>query len=300
MKRSLLSLTIAFIFITLSGQDKNVSDSAWNFNGVTSLNISQLSLSNWAAGGEDAFSANAILNLSAHYLKDKTAWDNDLSLGFGLINQGSTGLRKSDDKIDFSSKFGHKASNKWFYSGLLNFKTQFAEGFDNPASEDKVKISNFMAPGYVSLSFGMDYKPNEAFALLLAPLTGKMTFVLDDELSAAGSFGVDAGKRLRSEFGGSVKISWNKELVKNIRLNTNIGLFSNYLKDPQYVDVNWDMLLTFKVNEFISASFVSQLIYDHDIVFNLDTNNDGTIDYSGPKIQLKELFGIGLAYTFNK
>jgi len=298
MRRSFLTLIALLMLLNISAQKKTNSDSTWTYGGVASVNFSQLSLSNWAAGGENSLSGNAILNLSAHYFKDKTAWDNDLSMGFGLLKQGDAATRKSDDKIDFSSKFGYKAANHWFYSGLFSFKTQFAQGFDNPGDINRIKISNFMAPGYANLSFGMDYKPSEGFALLLAPLTGKMTFVLDDDLSAAGAFGVTAGNKIRSEFGGFVKVSWTKELVKNIRLNTKIDLFSNYLKDPQYVDVNWDLLLTFKVNEFVSASFVSQLIYDHDIVFNLDTNDDGTIDYTGPKVQLKELFGIGLTYSF--
>lgn len=298
MKRITLVLVALFTLSALFSQTASKKDTLWNFNGLVSLNFSQLSLSNWAAGGENSLSGNAILNLSAHYLKDNTAWDNDLSMGYGLLKQGESATRKSDDKIDFSSKFGYKAAKNWFYSGLFNFKTQFAQGYDKPAEDDRVKISNFMSPGYANLSFGMDFKPNADFALLIAPVTGKMTFVLDDDLSAAGAFGVEAGKKVRSEFGGFVKISWNKELMKNVRLNTKIDLFSNYLKDPQYVDVNWDLLLTFKVNEFISASFVSQLIYDHDIVFNLDTNDDGTIDYTGPKIQLKELFGIGLTYSF--
>jgi len=298
MKISILSLAIFLLAVNMSAQESVKKDSAWKYSGLTSINFSQLSLSNWAAGGENSLSGNAILNLSAHYLKDKTAWDNDLSMGFGLLKQGDALTRKSDDKIDFSSKFGYKASNHWFYSGLFSFKTQFAKGWDNPADANRIKISNFMAPGYANLSFGMDYKPTENFALLLAPVTGKMTFVLDDDLSTAGAFGVDAGKKVRSEFGGFIKVSWTKEIMKNVRFNTKLDLFSNYLKDPQYVDVNWDLLLTFKVNEYISASFVSQLIYDHDIVFNLDTNNDGTIDYTGPKVQLKELFGIGLSYSF--
>ncbi|MCK7540534.1 MAG: hypothetical protein MZV63_61400 [Marinilabiliales bacterium] len=39
------------------------------------------------------------------------------------------------------------------------------------------------------------------FTLFLSPLTSKNTFVNDDLLSAAGAFGVEPGKKFRSELG---------------------------------------------------------------------------------------------------
>ena len=122
---------------------------------------------------------------------------------------------------------------------------------DRPGDADRTKISNFMAPGYLNISLGMDYKPSDAFSLLLSPVTGKFTFVLDDDLSAAGSFGLDPGQKSRGELGGYVKMAFKKEVLKNVTLDTNIDLFSNYLDHPQYIDVNWNLLLNFKVNDFL-------------------------------------------------
>ncbi len=186
--------------------------------------------------------------------------------------------RKSDDQIDFASKLGLKASEKWFYTGLLGFKTQFAPGYDNPGDVDRLKISNFMSPGYLSFSLGMDYKPSDVFSVFLSPISSKFTFVLDEDLSAAGSFGLDPGQKSRAELGAYVKIAFKKEILKNVTLDTKIDLFSNYLENPQYVDVNWDLLLTFKVNEYLSASLMTQLIYDYDIKFGEDTTGDGVND----------------------
>ena len=106
MKKILL-ITTAFLFLTkISAQDSNDADTLWKYSGVTSLNISQLSISNWAAGGENSLSGNALLQLSADYDDGTINWDNDLIMGFGLIRQGSDPTRKSDDKLDISSKFG--------------------------------------------------------------------------------------------------------------------------------------------------------------------------------------------------
>jgi Protein of unknown function (DUF3078) len=297
MKKILTILTIAFISLSLSAQEP-AADTLWKFGGSTSLNLSQLSLTNWAAGGDNSLSGNALVNLSANYAKDNTSWENSLKLGFGLIKQGDDPTRKSDDQIDLASKLGIKASDKWFYTGLLGFRTQFAQGYDNPGEVDRLKISNFMAPGYLNFSLGMDYKPSESFSILLAPLASKFTFVLDDDLSAAGSFGVDPGQTARAEMGAYIKMAFKKEILKNVSLDTKIDLFSNYLDNPQHVDVNWDLLLTFKVNEYLSASLLTQLIYDYDIQFGEDTTGDGVDDTFESKVQFKELFGLGLTYTF--
>jgi hypothetical protein len=298
MKKILLSLAAVLLAITLQAQDAEIQDTLWRFSGTTSLNLSQLSLTNWAAGGDNSLSGNALVNLAANYTKDKTSWENTLTLGFGLIKQGDDPTRKSDDQIDMASKLGIKASDKWFYTGLLGFKTQFAEGSDNPGDVDRVMISNFMAPGYLNFSLGMDYKPSEGFSLFLAPVASKFTFVLDDILSSAGSFGLDPGQSVQGEFGGYIKIAYKKEILKNVTLDTKLDFFSNYLDNPQHIDVNWDMLLTFKVNDYLSASLLTQLIYDYDIQFGEDTTGDGVDDTFESRVQFKELFGLGLTYSF--
>lgn len=295
MKKLFFTITSIFLATLINAQDPSEADTLWKFNGLTSLNLSQLSLTNWAAGGDNSISGNALVQLSADYDNGTMNWDNDLILGYGLIRQGDDKARKSDDKIDLSSKFGYRASEKWFYSGLLSFKTQFAEGYDNPGDADRTKISNFMAPGYLNLSAGMDFKPNNKFALLLAPVAGKVTFVMDEDLTTdGGAFGVGQNESMRSEFGGYIKLSYKNEILKNVLLDTKVDLFSNYLENPQYVDVNWDLLLTFTVNEFISATLITQLIYDHDILFEPES---GTGE-AEPRVQFKELFGIGLTYSF--
>ncbi len=296
-KRALVIPAILAMFTVAHAQEPVSADTLWKFTGVTSLNFSQLSLTNWAAGGSNSISGNALVKLSPDYDDGTMTWDNDLILGFGLNKQGSDPARKSDDQIELSSKFGYRASKNWFYSALFNFKTQFAEGYDEE-DETRPKISNFMAPGYLSLSLGMDYKPNDQFSLLLAPVSGKVTFVLDEELSEAGSFGLDPGQKVRPEIGATVKAAYKNEILKNVILDTRLVLFSNYLENPQWIDVNWDLLLTMKVNEYISASLMTQLIFDKDIEFGVDTTGDGINDSVESRVQFKELLGIGFAYTF--
>lgn len=297
-KRASIITLLLTLSLLIHAQDTISADTLWKFTGVTSLNFSQLSLTNWAAGGSNSISGNALVKLSPDYDDGTVQWDNDLVLGFGLNKQGSDPTIKSDDQIELSSKLGYRAAKNWFYSGLLNFKTQFTEGYDEEDEVNRPKISNFMAPGYLTLSLGMDYRPNDKFSLLLAPVSGKVTFVLDEDLSEAGSFGLDPGQKVRGEIGATVKAAYKNEILKNVILDTQLGLFSNYLENPQWIDVNWDLLLTLKVNEYISASIMTQLIFDKDIEFGVDTNGDGINDSVESRVQFKELLGIGFAYNF--
>jgi hypothetical protein len=269
----------------------------WRFGGVTTVNLAQTALINWAAGGENSFAVNGLFSSFANYKSEKNVWDNSLDVGYGLLNQGDAGFRKTDDKIDFLSKYGRKAFTDFYYTALVNFKTQFSPGYNYP--NDSVKISNFLAPAYVLAALGLNYQPNNYFNAFIAPLTGKLTIINDDALSAAGAYGVEPGEKSKREFGGYARIIYSRndfkaELLKNVSFTTKIDLFSNYLKDPQNIDVSWENLIAMKVNKYISVSINTHLVYDADVKF--DTDNDGIADKA--KVQFKEILGLGISYNF--
>ena len=254
----------------------------WKFNGLSSINFSQVSLTNWAAGGENSYAFNGLLNLSLNYSKDKNDWANTLDIGYGVQKQGNQDIRKTDDHIDFLTKYGRKVSKSFFISAMLNFKTQMDEGIKYE-TDTSYMISKFLAPGYIQAALGMEYKPTESFYAVLSPVAGKLTMVLDDTLSARGSFGVDPGSKTRMEIGGSVTIGVKKEIMKNVTLSSTLGLFSNYLENSQNVDVEWKVFINMKINDYLSANLNTHLIYDDDMIKD---------------VQFKEVFGVGLTYKF--
>jgi hypothetical protein len=274
----------------------------WKTGGVFALSLAQTSLKNWAAGGENSVAVNGLFNVFANYRKGNNAWDNSLGLGYGILKQGSSSAKKTDDKIDFVSVYGRKASKSFYYSALLNFRTQMTPGFNYP--NDSVKISDFFAPAYLTFALGMDYKPNSYFSAFLAPITEKFTFVSSKLLSDAGAFGVKKGERILSEFGGYLRIVYSRndfksEILKNVSFSTKLDLFSNYLKNPQNIVVNWETLLAFKVNKFLSVTFNTLLIYDDKIKIDVErTVNGVTGIYPGPRVQFKEILGVGFSYNF--
>lgn len=274
----------------------------WKKGGVFSINLAQTSLTNWSAGGQNSFAVNGLLSTFANYKRDKTEWGNSLDIGYGLLNQGNTGYRKTDDKFDFLSKYGYEAFKNFYYAVLFNFKTQMAPGYIyDDANSTKTRISNLLAPAYVLLAVGLDYKPTSHFSAFISPATGRLTIVNDKELSDAGAFGVKPGQRSLTEFGGYLRVIYTKndfksEFLKNVTFTTKTDFFSNYLKNPQNIVVNWETLIAFKVNKFISASINTQLVYDDKI--KVPVTRNGIDTEIGSLIQFKEILGVGFSYNF--
>ena len=277
----------------------NDSVMGWKTGGLIGLSISQASFTNWAAGGQNTIALGGIVNLFAKYKSEHSSWDNMLDLGYGILQQGKNAdFIKTDDKVDFTSKYGRNASAKWYYAGLVNFKTQMAPGYNYP--DVSTKISDLLAPAYVLAAIGMDYKPNDKLTAFIAPFTSKNTIVNDEALSNAGAFGVDPGKKTRSEIGGYIRMVYQQTYFKDksVSVLSKLDLFSNYQNNPQNIDVSWETIIGLKVNRFITTTITTHLIYDDDIDIGVDRNDDGVIDGSGPRTQFKEVIGVGLNVKF--
>ena len=305
-----ITFSLLFLFTFSSFAQTPDTLKYWKKGGLVSINFSQSSFTNWAAGGENALSATSLFNAFANYKNDQTSWDNSIDIAYGMLQSGHSAIRKNEDKIDLSSKYGRNAFNKnWYYSALINFKSQFANGYNSP--DDTVIISRFMAPAYIIIALGVDYKPNDYFSLFISPATSKTTIVNDQRLADAGAFGVEEaeydlngikindGKLVRTEVGAYLRITYKKDIVKNVNLGTKLELFSNYLENPQNIDVNWEMLIGMKVNKYLSASITTQMIYDHDIPVPVERTVNGLKEPgTGPRLQFKEVLSIGFSYKF--
>jgi len=277
----------------------------WKKGGVLGLNLAQTSLTNWAAGGQNSLAVNGYFSVFANYKQDKSSWDNSLDLGYGLLKQGNDDyFTKTDDKIDFLSKYGREAFKNFNYAALLNFKTQMSPGYKYPDTENK--ISDLFAPAYLLLAAGLDYKPNDHFSAFISPLTAKFTFVTDPDLSDDGAFGVTPGETVRGEIGGYLRTIYTRgdfkgEFLKNVAFTTKLDLFSNYADNPQNIDVSWEILVALKVNDFLSVNFNTHLLYDDNILVPVDRNGNGEFESTeapGPRTQFKEILGVGFSLKF--
>ena len=264
----------------------------WKVGALNSLNFSQLALSNWAAGGQGSVALNAYTDWSFKMSKGRHRWDNRLQAAYGFIQAYGDPYKKSDDKLTLDSKWGFQAYEHLFLSAAFNFTSQMTKGFEYPKSSDPNLISNLMAPGYLSLGIGIDYKPYDFFSISAFPLTSKLVVVTDTLLRKR--YGNRIDEAIRMELGAQVKIDFKKEVFKNVVISTDLTLFSNYLNVPANIKVFWNVLVDMKVNKFLSANFRMNMIYDDEIKI---TDRNGN---TGSRLQIKEVLGVGLTYSFGQ
>jgi hypothetical protein len=282
------------------GQEVTARDTAWKAGGLLTFTFSQSAFSNWAAGGENSYALNSRLNGFLNYKLGKVVWENNLDLAYGFTNQKSTGFRKNDDFFELTSKYGYQAGGKWYYSAVLNLKSQFSRGYDYTVEPEET-ISDFLSPLYLNLALGMDYKPNDNFSAFLSPANLKLVYVNDTMFS--DRFSIEAGENLRTEFGFIAKIKYQKEIVENIDFLTKLDVFYDYLETQIILEddterfrspyVSWEVLINMQVFKALSVNLNVHLIYDETY---RQTNDSGVRE--NPKIQLKEVFGVGLSLKF--
>ncbi len=262
--------------------------SGWKKGGLFTLNVAQGSLSNWQGGGDkSSFSAVGFLNLFATLKEGRHIWHNTLDLGYGYINTTSLGNRKSDDRIDLISKYGYEIADKWYLTALANFRTQFAPGYaydkDVNGAEIRTLTSKFMAPAYMLISPGIEYRPTGYFSVFISPITERWVIVNDDGLSALGAYGVEPGKKSRNELGAFLSAEFNKEILTNVTYKSRFDAFSNYKESPGNIDIFWTNIVAMKVNRFLTANIAIDLLYDDDAI---------------ARLQMRQLLGVGFSAKF--
>lgn len=256
----------------------------WFVSGNNSLLFSQSAFSNWVAGGVNSFALNGSLDYEFNLTKEKHIWDNRVVLGYGIQTNKGESSRKTNDVIDLTSSYGYSIGNHWYLAASMNFRTQFTDGFDY-STDLKTKISGLMAPGYLSLGLGVDYKPNENFQVNIHPFTPRVTFVLDKDLQKKGNFGLkNDGDKTLFEFGAYLGARYKLQIMEGISYDNRVGIYADYLKNFGNMDVAYQGILDMKVNKFVSAQVSLNLLYDEDQI---------------KKTQIKQTLGIGFNYKFD-
>ena len=283
--------------------------SHWKKVNKVGLDFTQISFVNWSAGGNNSISGLAKGNFTRNYLNDNKKWDNELIVRYGINKQEGQDIRKTDDQINLNSTLGYRRDTvcNWYYGGKFSFLTQFANGYSYPNVEKA--ISKPFAPAYIFLGVGAEYSRKDlGFNLYLSPLTQKTTLVIDRRLANDGAFGVDKalydidgnviqnGKQHRTELGALINSQWKTKIMTNINLDTRATLYTDYLKDFGNIDVDWQIALEMVVNKYVKANIGTHLLYDNDIKNKREV--DGIQITEGPRLQIKQIVGIGLEYTF--
>ncbi len=266
----------------------------WSWNGTGKMDVSQAYLQNWIKGGESSINMLFIINLMANYNRRKVKWDNAFEYRFGILKSGKYPIRKNNDKIKIQSIFNYYAKDKWYYSFSSSIETQFFKGYNYKDTIQEL-VSIFSGPLYTQLALGMNYFPLPQVSVFFSPLTHKLTYVRDTSLIDQTLYGIDADKNQKNEPGAIVKTVVNWQINKNIHLLNKLDFFTNYSHNPQNVDVDWQLTMTFKLSKILNTTLTTHLIYDDDV--KIPRYNDlGEKIGEGPAVQFKEVISIGFFY----
>ena len=279
----------------------SISAKKWTQEKTLGLILTQTAFVNWNAGGENSIAGIASINLKFNYKKDRISWNNTIRCRYGLNKEASEQVRKTEDVFEITSNFSIQKHEKsqWYNSARFNFRTQFANGYKYP--DRALSISTFFAPAYLFLGVGTQFTSSKKkYKLYLSPLTNKTTLVLNQRLANSGAFGVEKavykdgvlveeGANEKIEFGTLLTGEWRHEIMENVLMNNKLILYSDYLNKYGNIDFDWELTFDLKVNKHINANIGTHLLYDDDVK---DKESER------PKIQLKQLLGVGLTYAF--
>ncbi|MFC2097035.1 DUF3078 domain-containing protein [Bacteroidota bacterium] len=272
----------------------------WSWWGESHLHIAQGAVSNWAKGGESSISADAELKAYCNYAFKNSKWENRFEILIGFLNSENTEeFIKNKDRILIDSKFGQKAFEHWYYTGYTSLLTQSFKGFNSPS--DSIPVSKFLNPATITFGLGMDYKPNKKLSVLMSPISSKLTIVTDTALINQVRYGLNEDKRIKKEMGAGVITRYKSTIYKNIGLENILNLFTNYMDNPQNIDIEWKMIITMQINNYISTKISTHLIYDDDILVPLYERVDGVrkkTGGTGKRVQFMETLSVGFSYRF--
>lgn len=267
----------------------------WTLSGLTGINLAATTLLNWTAGGSNSASGLLYANLTLLYKKDRIAWENHLDTEIGLMHMGQTTFpwRKSNDKLNFNSKYGYRVAAKWYATIMAGFKSQYTYGYDYTTvdgAENKAYTSNWLSPSYTDISLGMDWQPNSIISAYFSPIAGRITSVTVPELRER--YGLDADKSTKTQIGMTLKGSLNYYPVSNLKILSTLSLFTPYANGFGNFDVDWSLMVSYQFLKVLTASLMTNLKYYDGVQI---ANKDG---HYAQRIQLKNVIGVGVGYSF--
>ncbi len=298
MKNLLFLCALLFITTLTFSQDAEADPDApkegWTKGGTFTLLLNQSAFDNWLAGGQNNIAGNLGINYDLNYAKGDWTWDNKLIVAYGLTKIEDADLQKTDDRLEINSVVGKKASGNWFYSAFFNFRTQMDSAFDVDEDGNEFQTTHFFSPAYFQFGPGMLWKKSDNLKVNIAPATARLIFVHEDFTNftgdaaiafneAGGYFGVEAGETTRFELGAAVGAYYKFNAMANVSVENILNLYSNYLEDPQNVDLDYTLNVVMTINKFLSTNLSFQTIYD---------------DNAFKGFQIREVFGLGVNFGF--
>jgi len=297
MKILLLSL---YIF----SQDTIISPT-WNNNISLGIDFAQLFQLNPRQGaGQNKIALGGAINATNTYNSNGFTWDNTLiaqfsvqRIGSGVIsnlNRNRIPFQKAIDEIRLNSKAGWKTSENspYYFAFNLGLLTQLTPTYkgttsfpgnflSNISDQPQTPLSKFFSPAFITLSAGVDFKTDDYPSVFYSPITGKIIIVSNDSIAA---------NNIQGQFGSLLRVQYSKKFYEEkIILNSTIVLFSNYLNNPQNLDLDWTNEIGFAISEGMKISMLINAFYDDDVLVQIsDRNSPNGISALGKRLSLTQ------------
>ncbi len=261
----------------------------WMKSASISLQFTQNYISkNWYKGGESNNSMLSGLDMSLNYNdQQRIQFDNRLEWKLGFVSSRSDSIHKyktNTDQFRLTSKLGINAFYSWFYTIQFEFSTQLMGSYKTNSRD---VVSGFMAPGYVEVDFGMDFKKNLknfTFSSVISPFSYKLTYVGDEDVDVT-KFGVEEGKKSKNDIGSNLQINSKWTIVSNVVWESRLSYYTTYKR----AETEWENTFNFQLNRYLSTKLFVHARFDDGV--EKDEDDDSYM-------QLSELLSFGLSYSF--
>ena len=299
MRILLFFFTLILYISPVLSQNDEVKDSLnlnWSLSGKFTFLGNQSSYSYWTAGGQTSVSGTVKIDYDFNYENNGWNWDTKLITAYGLNSiGGSKFLKKTDDKLEINSLLGKQFTNNlignWSYSSFINFKTQWTKGYrfrkNSEGQEERTELTRFLSPAYLQIGVGLYWKKNKDLWINIAPVTGRLIivnrFFTNNLQPNKEYFGVKKGSTSRFELGSSIRSYYMFEFLENVFITNRLSLYSDYLENPENIDLDYTINTSLKVNKYLTTDLILQFIYDNNAV---------------KRLQVRQVMGIGLSLNF--
>ena len=283
--RKLVPLCVLFSACALSAQQ--ALPDGFSLNSQNTLQVTQTTMSNWAAGGESSTNANVDLELDGRYIRGRSISEIVVDWQLGLFKTEGSPVSKINDQLRVTAGFGYQLRPRLSTGVLADLTTQVAPSYPDQGK----KAGDFLSPGNILVGLGFHFvKQERRVNLVLSPATLKQTVILDEDVRALDGLYGNEGKPVRSEVGAYQRLRLKVPLMKNVSADSDLKFFVNY--SDVDVDTHWALNITGKINQLLSASLKTTLIYDN------DTDTDLSADGKQNTVQFMEVFGLSLTHAF--
>ena len=267
---------------------RKINPSPWFHKASALAQFSQNYVSpNWYQGGNSNLSVLGILSGQLNYDNKKSIqWENNAEwrMGFNTVTGDSLrSLSTNDDVLKINSKLGIKADGNWFYSGSVDFSTQFFNSYKGVNSP--VMKASFLTPVRLNVGFGFDYKYKKLLSLMISPVAFKYIYMNDNEGIDPNLFGIKTGENSLSEVGSSLKAVLSYAPVREIQIDSNMSFYTNYKK----VEIDWELVCNLTINRFLSTRISFNPRYDNTVIEKVGEK---------AKLQFKQFMSVGFSHKF--